>query len=183
MARTNYKPHASLLKKLNTRTKRPQALIAAATTGDAARHLNGLEPPLAEPLNKRARTDATADPAALMRRIAALTKQLCEAKQQQASLEREHATLKRYLISTHEAPSPTPKQRPSSRSIGTQTDPVPEIDRYNVTCGEFYGQVSWDTHRLRRPILEHAIKRAAERGKLRPRAYPFADCPEGSCLP
>lgn len=180
MARTNYKPHASLLKKLSTRTKRPQALIAAATTGDAARHFNGLEPPLAEPLNKRARTDATVDPAALMRRIAALTKQLCEAKQQHTALERENTKLKRYIIATHEAPTPV---RHSTRSIGTQTDPVPELDRYDVTCGEFYGQVSWDTHRLRRPILEHAVRRALERSKLRPRAYPYADCPEGACMP
>ena len=182
MAHTNQQPHATLLKKLNTRNKRPHALITAATTGDALRHPNGLKPPLAEPINKRTRTDTTADPAALLRRIAALTKQLCEAKQQHKALERENAKLKHFIITTHEAPAPTPV-RPSTRSIDTQTDPVSELDRYDDTCGEFYGQVSWDTHRLRRPILEHAVRRALERGKLRPRAYPYADCPEGTCMP
>jgi hypothetical protein len=163
MSRTNRKPHATLLKKLHAHAKRPQALIAAATASDAARHLYGLEPPLAEPPTKCARSDHSTDTAALMRRIAVLTKQLCEVTQQQMT--------------------PTPKRRPSTRSIGSQTDPVPELERYSVLCGEFYGQVSWDTHRLRRPILEHAVKKALERGQLRLRTYLYADYPEGTCMP
>lgn len=107
MAHTIQQPHATLLKKLNTRNKRPHALIAAATTDDALRHPNGLEPPLAEPINKRARTNTTADSAALLRRITALTKQLFEAKQQHKALECENAKLKHFIIATHEAPTPT----------------------------------------------------------------------------
>lgn len=125
----------------------------ALTTAVSA---NQASHPTVEPPLKRARTESPTKED-LVRHIAVLTKQVHD--------------LNKGI------------KQPNTRTIGVQTEPCIELENYDAVCGEFEDQVSWDTYRFRRPVLETAVRRALQYGMMKPHRYPYRDYPEGDWIP